>query len=109
MREVDDEGRILCPECGERAPQRYEDKTIRDTNTVFAGSQTRSIAEGFHRSSVGEARQLFGDAGNCIRDDGSVHFGDRREQRNFAKRKEQILEQARAKRRAKGQHVEEVL
>jgi hypothetical protein len=91
--ELDEQGRVLCPECGERAPQDWSNKTIAPGGSAvaFAGAKRQSMTEAFHSSEVAEARKLFGETcGACIRDDGTVSFKDRDEQRKYMKRKAEI-------------------
>jgi putative FmdB family regulatory protein len=91
--ELDDKGRVLCPECGERAAQDWSTKTVGAGGAArsFHGGKQVSLMEGFHPTEVAEARQMFGEKhGQCIRDDGSVQFANREEQRGYAKRKAEI-------------------
>lgn len=91
--ELDDRGRVLCPECGERADQDWSTKTVGAGGAArsFHGGKQVSLMEGFHPSEVAEARQLFGEKhGQCIQNDGTVQFANREEQRGYAKRKAEI-------------------
>lgn len=49
----------------------------------FSGTESVSLTEGFNRNEVGRARQLLPNHQHCIRDDGSVVFSSRSEQRSF--------------------------
>jgi hypothetical protein len=91
--ELDAQGRVLCPECGERAAQDWSTKTVGAGGAArsFHGGKQVSLMEGFHPSEVAEARQMFGEKhGQCIQNDGTVQFANREEQRGYAKRKAEI-------------------
>ena len=103
VRDID---RLQCPECGGRAEQDYTQKRVHNTNTRFTLKRQRSWAEGFTRKSAKEAQRLFGEkGGQCIQDDGTVLFKDRKEQEMYATRKAELERKAAAKRRAKGLRV----
>jgi len=91
--ELDDQGRVLCPECGQRAEQDWSQKTIAPGGAAisFTGQRRASMTEGFHSSEVSEAREMFGEVhGSCIKDDGTVEFKNRDEQRGYMRRKAEI-------------------
>lgn len=99
--DLDPDGCILCPECGSRAPQDYARKSVGSGNREFHGKTQESITEWFHPKEVAEARQTFGErAGQCIQDNGTVRFKDRAEQREYAKRRDEIARDGQAKARA---------
>jgi len=91
--ELDDRGRVLCPECGERAERDWSQKTVGAGGSAIAfnGERQTSMTEGFHPSEVGEARRMFGEShGACIQNDGTVRFKNRDEQRGYMKRKSEV-------------------
>lgn len=99
--DLDPNGHVLCPECGHRAPQDYTKKNIANGNREFHGQTQESITEWFHPKEVAEARQTFGErAGQCIQDNGTVKFKDRAQQREYAKRRDEIARDGQAKARA---------
>jgi hypothetical protein len=74
-----------CPECGKvekperpKAPRYYGDRR-------FAGTERESVMHGFHPDEVGEARRLLPAFQECIRDDGTVQFDSRKQERGFVK------------------------
>lgn len=95
-KELDQHGRILCPECGERAEQNYAAKRVGVGNPSFVGDKARSRAEGWHPDEVAEVRKILppGSAA-CVRDNGKVYFRDRQEQRNYVRDVEAIRARAR--------------
>lgn len=96
--ELDQDGRVLCPECGERAPQDYSRKQVGSGNREFHGKAQESVTEWFHPAEVAEARQTFGErAGQCIQDNGTVRFKDRAQQREYAKKRNEIERSTQAK------------
>lgn len=56
-------------------------------NPEFHGQKAVSLMEGFHPTEVNDARRSMPAVGHCIRDDGSVKFRDREEQKKYAKAK----------------------
>lgn len=97
--DLDGNGCVACPECGNRAEQNYAAKTVGVGNREFYGQTQESLAHAFHPSEVTEARETFGaDGANCIQSDGSVRFKDRQEQRRF-RRKWQTMEAQAAQKR----------
>lgn len=94
--ELDAKGRVLCPECGQRAEQDWSAKTIAPGGAArsFNGERQTSLTEGFHSSEVDEARRMFGEThGGCIQNDGTVRFKNREEQRGYMKRKAEVYAQ----------------
>jgi hypothetical protein len=84
--ELDQSGRILCPECGERADQNYATKRVGVGNPAFVGDRARSRTEGWHPSEVAEVRKILPErSAACVRDNGKVYFRDREEQRRYVR------------------------
>jgi len=49
----------------------------------FSGTESVSMTEGFHKNEVRKARGMMPGFQHCIRDDGSVVFSSRSEERGF--------------------------
>jgi putative FmdB family regulatory protein len=97
--ELDSKGRVLCPECGERAEQDWSKKTVSAGGAAlsFHGGRQHSMTEAFHPSEVQEAREMFGErSGACIQNDGTVQFANRADQKAYMKRKAEIYARAHA-------------
>jgi hypothetical protein len=106
VRELDAEGRVLCPECGERAEQEYAEKAVGVGNRTFTGRTKESLLHGFAASEVPAARQAFGrDGAECIMDDGTVKFDDRKQQSKYQKRHDQLMSKDRERKQAKREAV----
>jgi len=90
--ELSPSNRVPCPKCASMADQVLIGKTfaLGGAAKSFHGRRRHSITEGFHSTEVGEARQIFGDVGHCIQDDGSVVFSDRAEQQKYMGRKAEV-------------------
>jgi len=90
--DLDKQNRVKCPDCGEACSQNLGAKIIAPGGSAiaFSGERRHSVTEGFHSSEVGEARQMFGAYGHCIKDDGSVSFTNRDEQRGYMQKKSDI-------------------
>jgi hypothetical protein len=94
--EMDSAGRILCPECGERAEQQYAQKRVSSGNREFRGDRQESITEGWHPDDVPRVQREMvanGDteAANCIRPtDGAVLFKNRQQQQAYMRAKARI-------------------
>ncbi len=104
VRDMDQDGKVPCPECGQHAEQDYSRKTINNTNTRFTLTRQRSWAEGYNPRTAREAQRLFGDrGGQCIDPlTGVVTFKDRHEQQMYERRKRELSEKADRRRKAKG-------
>lgn len=59
-------------------------------NRRFAGEEAVSITEGFHPDEVGTARRHIGPECGQIRDDGTVEFADRGQQKRYMRRLESL-------------------
>ena len=104
--ELDELGRVSCPECGERATQNYAAKTVGVGVREFHGQSQESLVHAFHPAEVTEARETFGAEGaNCIQNDGSVRFKNRAEQKQFARKWNSMETQAVAKRKERRKSV----
>jgi len=80
---------LKCPECGHaRMETRFEDLGLRNANREFDLSRRESIQHFYPAGEVQEYRQLYGSAGNCIQDDGTVIFNNRAEEKAFRKAKQ---------------------
>jgi putative FmdB family regulatory protein len=81
---------ITCPQCQAKGQEtNWATTRIRNGNRVFHGQETESVIHFVPKKDVKYFRQAYGQAGNCIRDDGSVVFSDRQEERRFVKAKQQ--------------------
>lgn len=80
---------IRCPKCGADHCQTNYGSPRRKGghygNRRFAGSEAISRTEGFRPFEVKRARKNLKEFQHCIRDDGSVVFADRQEQRQFVR------------------------
>ncbi len=77
---------IPCPEC--HAPHVETDFSklvIRDCNRVFRSSESMSVTNWFAPDDVDFFRRAYG--GDCIKDDGSVVFTDRKEEKQYRARR----------------------
>lgn len=81
--EMDAEGRLLCPECGERAEQDYGSKSVGMVGDELRGTRRESVEHGCQPHEVPALRQMYGNAGKCWQDDGSVKFADKSEAKSF--------------------------
>lgn len=102
---------LACPSCGSTACEtRFSDLTLRSANREFDLHKRESVQHWFPEGDVAEIREsIGGDAAKCIRDDGTVLFNDREQERQFNKARELASrrEVDRAQ-RAKAQHAEKV-
>lgn len=95
---------FVCPSCGERSEEFAKmsesnaEFSCRSCNVKksrvfslphkerkFSGTESVSMTEGFHKNEVEKARKMIPGYQHCIRDDGSVVFSSRSEQRGFMK------------------------
>lgn len=81
--DLDSKGRLPCSTCGKRAEQDYSHKTVGVVGDDLHGKRQRSIEAGCNPHEVPEARRLFGAAGHCWQDDGSVRFRSKTDARDF--------------------------
>jgi hypothetical protein len=91
-----EESEYVCPTCCGAGAQdfaaKFRGRHI-DLNRKFTGTESLSVAHGFHPDEVSGARvavEKAGGSGSCIRDDGTVRFTERREERAFTKAMNQI-------------------
>ncbi len=91
-----DAAAYVCPECKAQGAQdfaaKFRGRHI-DLNRKFTGSESLSVAHGFHPDEVSGARvavEKAGGSGSCIQDDGTVRFTERREERAFTRAMNQI-------------------
>lgn len=89
-----DSDRLRCPRCDGPAVQDYAAKNIGHGAADFKAGKRESLTEWFHPAEVAEARRELGDAGSCVRDDGTVHFRNRQEQRKYLTAKADIMKRA---------------
>lgn len=83
-----DDWKTPCPCCGKQVLESSRGRRTRDSfagNRRFAGSEAVSRTEGFRPFEVKRARKNLPQYQHCIRDDGSVVFQSRQEQRGFVR------------------------
>jgi hypothetical protein len=79
------------PSCtGTMATSAGRDYQLFHGNRRFAGTESESINEGCHPADVATHRKLMGSAADCLRDDGTVHFSDRAEQRKYVRKLREV-------------------
>lgn len=105
VRDLDDNGRIMCPECGERAEQVWEGRNVVVHGDEYHGDQRICSDVRLAPDEVEKGRKLFGAAGASINDDGRVRFESKTAAKKFYRKEAEIkrLAQERRKERdAKG-------
>lgn len=91
--DLDAKGRILCPECGRRAEQVWEGRSVAVKGDELHG-QARDILDlGCQPHEVPEVRRLFGESGKCWKDDGSVECADKSDAKRLFQKHEELKRQ----------------
>lgn len=84
-----DREHLACAKCGNaRVETQYDKLNISNGDREFDLSRRESVIHFFPPDEVQDYRQLYGDAGNCIKDDGTVVFNRRSEERKFRQAKQ---------------------
>ena len=79
---------IVCPACSAPAQTDWERQgPPKDADQRFAGTQRVSLWNMYHPREVKRARRLFPDHQSCIRDDGTVAFDSRSQERSYRARR----------------------
>lgn len=107
--EVDDNGCLACPGCGQRAPQDYAAKTFgmiaRESPSLDGITKQTSMVHQFHPKDAPGIAELMGPEAKYIQTDGTVRFKTRAESRQFNQKWKSLLERAEAKKAQKSENV----
>lgn len=99
--ELDAKGRLLCPECGERAEQDYGRKSLGVVGDDLHGKRRNSVESGAMPHEVPELRRLYGDSGKCWQNDGSVKFDSKTDAAKFYRKEQALKRKFAAEKKAK--------
>jgi hypothetical protein len=91
---VDDNWTAKCPCCKHKWEFENEKAASFNGNRRFAGSECISQTRWFNPAEVARARKEFDgcfSSGGGIKDDGSVHFADRAEEKRFRAREDKVI------------------
>jgi len=96
--ELDAKGRIICPECGERAEQVWSGRNVTVHGDEYHGER-RSCADGrLAPDEVKRGQKLFGEAGASIQADGRVRFESKTAAKKFYRKEAEIKRLAQERR-----------